>query len=140
MRQKIRYIIEPAAFVLLTFVSVLVIQAADQIKVFYFHPYGVIIMHTIIMFLLGMLLNAIHRKMVFCFNLVYLVISLVCILAIFLLFQLYAYLPQFFIKNLNTIQLFLSAYSGANFVSALFKEKPNMKKSEQDLPVTVGKP
>ncbi|TQI65918.1 hypothetical protein LY85_0563 [Clostridium sp. KNHs216] len=122
----VKHICEPAVFILLTIVNLFVLKAMDQDRVFYFHPYRVIIVHIIILFLFGMFLNSINKKLVFRFALFYLAVSLLCIVAIILLYVFYASLPQFFVQNLNTIQLFLSVYSGANFLSAFYGEKSEL--------------
>jgi len=121
--QKMKNIGKPIVFILFTVISVLALEAIDQDRLFYFHPYGVLSAHVAVFFLYGMFLSTINKNLKFQFSFFYLVISILCILAIIFLYVFYSSLSYFFAKNLNVIQLFLSTYSGANFLSALFKDK-----------------
>ncbi len=104
----------------------------DQDKVFYFHPYAVIAGHTAIYFLLGAFLSSINRKLVFHFTPGYLVLSVFSLLALVCLYVFYAYLPFFLVSKSNTYQMFLSAFSGATFLSALFKDESQLAQKTYD--------
>jgi len=48
--QKIKNIGKPIVFILFTVISVLALEAIDQDRLFYFHPYGVLSAHVAVFF------------------------------------------------------------------------------------------
>ncbi len=121
--QKIKFISEPLILIIITIIASLSLNALDQDKLFYFHPYAVIAGHTVIYFLLGAFLSGINRKLVFHFTPGYLVLSVLGLVALVCFYVFYAYLPSFLVSKSNTYQMFLSTYAGATFLSALFKDE-----------------
>lgn len=117
---KIKRFSALAVFVAFSIVTILAIRFFGQERMTFLHTNYVIIAQIMIAFLLGALLNSVHKKLIFCFKPYYLVVSLVCLILIIPLYAFYEYLPVFFALNVSYIQSFLSLYAGANLFSALF--------------------
>lgn len=121
---KIKRFSAVAVFAVFSFVTILALRFFSQERIIFFHGSYVIIAHVIITFLLGILLNSVHKKLAFSFQPYYLIVSFVCLVLIIPLYTFYVDLPSFFKMNVSEIQSFLSLYAGANLFSALFGSEP----------------
>lgn len=121
-KHKIKHLLAIAIYVAFSIAAIFMIRFFKKGGFVFFctHFHLIVIAQIVITFLLGMLLNSVHKKLIFSFQPYYLTVSLVCLLLIIPLYTCYEYIPIFFKINLDYIQSFLSLYAGANFFSALF--------------------
>lgn len=121
---KIKRFSELAVFAAFSFAAILALRFFTQERMVFLHYGCVVAAQVIIAFFIGIFLNSVHKKLVFSFQLYYLIVSIVCLVLIIPLYTFYEHLPLFIKMNFSEVQSFLSLYAGANLFSALFGSEP----------------